>query len=113
MDYRFSERLKILGDPEKRVCVLTGAGVSRESGIPTFRGVPAELLLAGALGRTAQEPRRTVKPVPSNVGGVPSIKRGCVQLSLFVPREIMYTPGGATVRSVCGAPSLACITQVR
>lgn len=27
---------KIMG--EKRVCILTGAGVSKNSGIPTFRG---------------------------------------------------------------------------
>ena len=67
----------------------------------------------GRPGWTAQEPRRTVKPVPSNIGGIPSIKRGSVQLSPFVLREIMYTLGGGTVRSVCGALSLYWITQVR
>lgn len=30
--------LKCLNDPDKNICVLSGAGVSAESGIPTFRG---------------------------------------------------------------------------
>jgi len=34
----FSEQLLKLIKPETRVCVLTGAGVSAESGVPTFRG---------------------------------------------------------------------------
>ncbi|MEW5807280.1 MAG: NAD-dependent deacylase [Acidobacteriota bacterium] len=38
MHYEFSENLKRFADADKKVCVLTGAGVSRESGIPTFRG---------------------------------------------------------------------------
>ncbi len=34
----FSEDLLKLIKPETKVCVLTGAGVSAESGVPTFRG---------------------------------------------------------------------------
>jgi len=34
----FSEKLIQLMQPDTRVCVLTGAGVSAESGVPTFRG---------------------------------------------------------------------------
>ncbi|HVP36073.1 MAG TPA: Sir2 family NAD-dependent protein deacetylase, partial [Terriglobales bacterium] len=33
-----SQALKSLLRPDKRVVVLTGAGISAESGVPTFRG---------------------------------------------------------------------------
>ncbi len=38
MKYSFSKKLKELLTKETKVSVLTGAGVSKESGIPTFRG---------------------------------------------------------------------------
>ncbi len=38
MEYHFSETLKQLLTSSHRVSVFTGAGVSQESGVPTFRG---------------------------------------------------------------------------
>ncbi len=37
MNVQISQRLKDLWRPSTKVCVLTGAGVSAESGVPTFR----------------------------------------------------------------------------
>lgn len=38
MKYQFSKRLKEILSENSKVSVVTGAGVSKESGIPTFRG---------------------------------------------------------------------------
>lgn len=38
MKYSFSKKLKELMTEDSKVSILTGAGVSKESGIPTFRG---------------------------------------------------------------------------
>ena len=35
---KISERLREKFETAKHVCVLTGAGISAESGVPTFRG---------------------------------------------------------------------------
>lgn len=37
MSWKFSDHLRALWRPSTKVCVLTGAGVSKESGVPTFR----------------------------------------------------------------------------
>lgn len=51
----FSARIRqLLGDPGARVTVLTGAGISAESGIPTFRG-PEGYWTVGSSVYTPQE----------------------------------------------------------
>jgi NAD-dependent deacetylase len=82
---RISERLKELLQAKTRVCVLTGAGVSAESGVPTFRDSgglwqkfkPEELANMSAFLRNPtlvwewyEHRRKVVREVKPNAGHV-------------------------------------------
>lgn len=83
MKIEFSETLRQLWRPDIQVCILTGAGVSAESGVPTFRDKdglwqkfrPEELANMGAFLRNPdlvwdwyQHRRKVVREVTPNAG---------------------------------------------